>query len=334
MCMARGVDVSRHQATVNWSAARNDVSFAYVKVTEGVGYVDPKVDQHLTGARTAGLVTGLYHFARPDTNSASVDAEHFASEVNTRHAAAPGNLPPCLDLEELRPGALAHIDLPAWVAEFLAVARRETGRRQFMLYCSAYFARDRLKGLGWLDNDCLAWVAHHGRTPGKPGWSDHRTVMHQFTSTGRVDGYAGNIDLNDCWVDLDLLTEGGAPDPQPPPEPGAPKVYVVKSGDTLSEIADTLAYPGGWRALYADNRDIIGDDPNHIEPGWRLRLPRTAPGRPPAQKIHVVEDGENLTVIARRYRLPGGWKQLWDANRDTVEDPDVIIPGQRLIIPR
>src|SRR6516165_11388198 len=40
--------------------------------------------------------------------------------------------------------------------------------------------------------------------------------------------------------------------------------YVVQDGDTLSAIAARLAVPGGWPALYAANRRLIGPDPDVI----------------------------------------------------------------------
>jgi nucleoid-associated protein YgaU len=46
--------------------------------------------------------------------------------------------------------------------------------------------------------------------------------------------------------------------------------YVVRSGDTLSKIADRLNVAGGWQALYARNRHVVGDNPNLIFPGQRL----------------------------------------------------------------
>ncbi|WFE35822.1 transglycosylase family protein [Micromonospora sp. WMMD975] len=48
--------------------------------------------------------------------------------------------------------------------------------------------------------------------------------------------------------------------------------YLVRPGDTLSEIAATQHVDGGWRALYADNRAVVGADPGLIFPGQRLRL--------------------------------------------------------------
>ncbi|MEU1807744.1 transglycosylase family protein [Micromonospora aurantiaca (nom. illeg.)] len=48
--------------------------------------------------------------------------------------------------------------------------------------------------------------------------------------------------------------------------------YLVRRGDTLSEIAVTQRVDGGWRALHERNRAVVGDDPGLIFPGQRLRL--------------------------------------------------------------
>lgn len=47
-------------------------------------------------------------------------------------------------------------------------------------------------------------------------------------------------------------------------------VYEVRRGDTLWAIAADLGLEGGWSALYAMNKSVIGDDPDHILPGQRL----------------------------------------------------------------
>ncbi len=332
--MSEGIDVSRHQPAIDWPAAKaGGIEFAYIKVTEGVGYVDPKVDAHLGGARAAGIIPGLYHFARPDTNSGRDDALHFAEQLKARNAVGAGNLPPCLDLEERSRGALAKVDLVDWVSDFLAAAREATGRRQWMLYASASFARDRLGKLEWLDKDCLAWIAHYGRKPGNPGWRDDRTVMHQYTSSGRIPGYGADIDRNSCWVDLATLTGGSTPappKPPPPPPPSDTSVHVVQSGDNLSGIASRYGIPGGWQALYNMNRDIIGPNPNVIHAGQRLRLS----GGVPAVEWYTIQSGDNLSAIAASKNVAGGWQALYNANRDTLDNPNVIYPGRKIRIPR
>ncbi|MGW3244259.1 transglycosylase family protein [Streptomyces sp. NPDC001070] len=50
--------------------------------------------------------------------------------------------------------------------------------------------------------------------------------------------------------------------------------YLVQEGDSLCEIAMEQHVPGGWRGLYAANRDVIGDDPNMITSGQYLDLGR------------------------------------------------------------
>ena len=52
--------------------------------------------------------------------------------------------------------------------------------------------------------------------------------------------------------------------------------YTVTAGDTLSGIAAGLGIRGGWPALYAANRQVIGSNPDALQPGTVLRLPRPA----------------------------------------------------------
>ncbi|MEU9354728.1 transglycosylase family protein [Streptomyces griseoloalbus] len=48
--------------------------------------------------------------------------------------------------------------------------------------------------------------------------------------------------------------------------------YTVRTGDSLSSIADSLELGGGWRALYAENEQVVGADPNLILPGQELAV--------------------------------------------------------------
>ncbi|MGC9494748.1 transglycosylase family protein [Streptomyces sp. WG7] len=48
--------------------------------------------------------------------------------------------------------------------------------------------------------------------------------------------------------------------------------YTVRSGDSLWGIADSLELDGGWRSLYAGNKEVVGADPDHILPGQTLTV--------------------------------------------------------------
>ncbi|MFI2735991.1 transglycosylase family protein [Streptomyces sp. NPDC018711] len=50
------------------------------------------------------------------------------------------------------------------------------------------------------------------------------------------------------------------------------RVHTVQAGDTLGSIARRFAVKGGWQALYAANRSLIGSDPNRIIVGTMLRI--------------------------------------------------------------
>ncbi|GGQ22601.1 hypothetical protein GCM10010249_46500 [Streptomyces roseolilacinus] len=51
------------------------------------------------------------------------------------------------------------------------------------------------------------------------------------------------------------------------------RYHTVQPGDTLSGVARRFGVAGGWQALYAANRDLVGGDPNVLRPGWMLLLP-------------------------------------------------------------
>ena len=105
--------------------------------------------------------------------------------------------------------------------------------------------------------------------------------------------------------------------------------YAVQPGDTLSGIASALGIPGGWPAVYAANRQVIGPDPGLIRPGAVLVLPGRAAAR------YTVADGGTLSGIAAALATPGGWPALYAANRQAIgPDPNEIQVGTVLVIPR
>lgn len=53
-----------------------------------------------------------------------------------------------------------------------------------------------------------------------------------------------------------------------------------------------------------------------------------------ATRIYVVVSGDSLSKIAKReYGDAGKWKQIFEANRDIIKDPNLIHPGQKLKLP-
>ncbi|MEV3967626.1 peptidoglycan DD-metalloendopeptidase family protein [Streptomyces sp. NPDC050698] len=58
------------------------------------------------------------------------------------------------------------------------------------------------------------------------------------------------------------------------------RVYTVKAGDYLAKIAADQHVSGGWKKLYADNREAVGSDPSLIHPGLKLSIGKKAASAP------------------------------------------------------
>ncbi len=54
-----------------------------------------------------------------------------------------------------------------------------------------------------------------------------------------------------------------------------------------------------------------------------------------AVEYYTIESGDSLSKIAKRfYGDPMKYKELFEANREVIEDPDKIFPGQKIRIPK
>jgi GH25 family lysozyme M1 (1,4-beta-N-acetylmuramidase) len=194
LAYADGIDISHWQGTVNWTKVKSDdVTFAFMKATEGTSYADPTLARNWAGAEKVGIYRAAYHFARPSTasGSAAAQARFFVSKAGKFQDK--GDLPPVLDLEAT--GGLSPAQLRSWVSTWLTTVKSLTGRTP-ILYFSPYFWIDHV-GNSTAFTGYPLWIAHYtsASSPKVPGgWS--RWTFWQRTSSGHVDGIAGNVDMN------------------------------------------------------------------------------------------------------------------------------------------
>ena len=76
-----GVDVSAYQADIDMEALKaQDIRFIYIKATEGSSSQDARFAENWENAKTAGLLSGAYHFFFYDSPG-KTQAENFIQTV-------------------------------------------------------------------------------------------------------------------------------------------------------------------------------------------------------------------------------------------------------------
>ncbi len=117
------------------------------------------------------------------------------------------------------------------------------------------------------------------------------------------------------------------------PSVAPPRTYIVQPGDTLSGIAQQqLGDASRWPEIFALNRGTIRH-PDLIFPGQVLVLPGDTPIQP-VPRFYVVRPGDTLSGIAQQQLGDASrWPEIFALNRDAISNPDLIFPGQVLVLP-
>ena len=195
-----GIDVSRYQGTINWTAVRNaGIQFAFIKSTEGVSYKDPSFGANYVGAYNAGVIRGAYHFALPDRSSGATQANYLASNGGAWSADS-RTLPAALDLEaNTYSGGYCYgkttSGMRTWISDFLTTYRARTGRYAPIYTTTSWWTSCTGNWSGPWANHPL-WIARWASTPGTLPTGAPFHTFWQYTSSGTVTGISGAVDRN------------------------------------------------------------------------------------------------------------------------------------------
>lgn len=100
---------------------------------------------------------------------------------------------------------------------------------------------------------------------------------------------------------------------------------------TVEEGEGVLHISG--QAASAADKERLWDEYAKIDPDYRsgdLVLNITAPEA--TETVYTVQPGDSLSKIGAKYGV--SWQKIYEANRDKIDDPDKIYPGQELVIPK
>lgn len=103
--------------------------------------------------------------------------------------------------------------------------------------------------------------------------------------------------------------------------------YELTEGDGVLHINGTAPSTEAKDALWAEYERL---DPEFRTGDLVLNI-TTGDLAGGGANTYTVVSGDNLSKIAKNYGIQ--WKAIWDHNRDILNHPDKIYPGQELKIP-
>lgn len=119
---------------------------------------------------------------------------------------------------------------------------------------------------------------------------------------------------------------------QPKKEPTEYQDPYASYNDPYSSGSSASASRGTATDPYA------GATPPATDSSWTSQTDPYAPGTgvmsASGQRTHTVAKGDTLYSLARKYYSDQArWRDIYNANRDKISNPDVIKAGQKLAIP-
>lgn len=197
----RGIDVSHYQGNIDWQTlADQNISFVFIKATEGSNHLDKNFNYNWNGAHDTHLKVGAYHFMSFES-SGEKQAENFIANVpKTR-----GMMPPVIDLElygdfiKNHPSTDTVDDI---ITPLMQKLEHHYGMKPIIYTTSALYEQYVKDNY---DNDIwLADLSFPDKLPDGKQWE-----FLQYSFEGKLEGYFGylpHLDLNVyCGSKLDFI---------------------------------------------------------------------------------------------------------------------------------
>lgn len=328
-----GIDVSSWQNGIQVDQVQG-VEFVIAKAMEGTSYVNPDCDRVYQDAKRAGYSLGVYHFA--SGGDALAEAKHFVDNIS-------GYLEEALLVLDFE--GMAVNQGVGWAKDWMDAVYNMTGVKPLIYMSNSVIHRYDWSSVVNAGYDLWNAGYYRGYTPiygfvsspplyGGLGEFANDTPLYQYTSSGRLSRWSGNLDLNifygdrSDWAAYASHTSSGDYTPTEKPSHAEDKViyYTVRSGDTLSDIA--LRYNMTYQSI-AEKNGI--SNPNLIYPGQRLVISGqyTSSSGVTESNTYTVSSGDCLSAIGSQMGV--SWQSIASANG--IYSPYLIYPGQVLTIP-
>jgi len=227
-----GIDVSAYQPTNITNIV--DYDFVIIKATEGTWYVSASCDQQYELAKAKGKLLGVYHFASGTDPVA--EADFFVNNIQ-------GYLGEAVLVLDWEANAI-----PKGADFVRAFVRRVYDRTKVhpMIYGSQSHLQEKGIVQTASEENCAIWCAAYPSNDTTGYYAAPQllgSVIRQYSSKGRLNGYGGNLDLDYSILTADLWNKyvlgdrnGNVEVPVVPPKP------LKKTNDQIA----TEVMRGAW----------------------------------------------------------------------------------------
>ena len=187
-----GIDVSHHNQKIDWQKVKDskddnvDISFCFIKATEGTDLKDQDFKNNWKEAKKAGLMRGAYHFYVPWANP-EAQAKNFIQSVSLEQ----GDFVPVVDFEIHGTNRRVREKLVANVTTFIEYLKSHYGVSP-IIYTNKHMFRKYVKGN--FDNYPL-WISDYDSRK-LEGFDGANLMIWQHSTNGRLDGIKGDVDFN------------------------------------------------------------------------------------------------------------------------------------------
>ena len=194
------LDVSKWQGSINWDKVKasgkiDGVMLRVLGSKGGKPYLDPYFARNYAECARLGLPVGGYYYTCAVTQR---QTEEELAALKTALRGKTFQLPLAIDVEDPRLRSLAPAKLSALVAE--AAAQLEAWGLYAMVYTYTNFADIALDMAALAAYDL--WIAdYRGTRPTR------KHGMWQYTSSGRVPGISGPVDLSHAYKDYAAIIQ-------------------------------------------------------------------------------------------------------------------------------
>lgn len=231
--VSHGIDVSEHQGNIDWNKVKKSgkADFAILRAGYGREYnqIDKTFEQNYKECKRVGMPCGAYWYSYAcSVSEAEREAEVFLSVLKGKSF----EYPVFFDLEESKAFATGRQNCSDMVTVFCTAL--EKAGYFAGLYTSCSFLQTHI-------TDSVAerftlWIAEYGS---KCNYSGSHG-MWQYSSTGRIDGINGNVDLDKCYIDYPSIIKSmhntGTSDEMQADTPCSNTVTVTVDGKTYTAV--------------------------------------------------------------------------------------------------